>query len=195
MGFSIHSTQALHCGELALELMGSEIVACQLSSSVACEILITLLGIKPLSPAWQGKFLTTRPPGKFYDIPCYWVVIPAFRLVNIWCIHFHATMFNAYTLTIVIDPWLTLLSLYHDTISFVFCGSFSLNVCFVWSYTVFMLTSSFPFEWSIFMLPSFWALCVLSTDVWVFFWQHKIRSNLIAVFVLRFWCGLFLKSL
>ena len=104
-------------------------------------------------------------------------------------------MFNADTLTIVIDPWLTLLSLYHDIISFVFCGSFSLNVCFVWSYTVFMLTSSFPFAWSIFMLPSFWALCVLSTDVWVFFWQHKIRSNLIAVFVLRFWCGLFLKSL
>ena len=58
-----------------------------------------------------------------------------------------------------------------------------------------MLTSSFPFAWSIFMLPSFWALCVLSTDVWVSFWQHKIRSNLIAVFILRFWCGLFLKSL
>ena len=82
MGFSIYSTQALHCGELALELMGSEIVACQLSSSAACEILITLLGIEPLSPAWQGKFLTSELPGKslesfqqFLKVMCSTVIV------------------------------------------------------------------------------------------------------------------------
>ena len=69
-----------HAGPLlwwaALELMGSEVVACQLSCSAACEILITLLGIEPLSPAWQGEFLTTRPPGKFYEILCIGLLFP-----------------------------------------------------------------------------------------------------------------------
>ena len=119
-----------HAGPLlwwaARELTDSEVVACQLSCSAACEILITLLGIEPLSPAWQGEFLTTRPPGKFYEILCYWVVVSAFRLVNIWCRHFHATMFNAYTLAIVIVPWLTFF--HHYVMNFfVFCGVFHLT--------------------------------------------------------------------
>ena len=69
-----HAGPLLWCA--ALELMGSEVVACQLSCSAACEILITLLGIEPLSPAWQGEFLTTRPPGKFYEILCIGLLFP-----------------------------------------------------------------------------------------------------------------------
>ena len=30
----------------------------------ACGILVPQLGLEPLSPALQGRFLTTRPPGK-----------------------------------------------------------------------------------------------------------------------------------
>ena len=31
---------------------------------VACGILVPQLGLEPLSAALQGRFLTTRPPGK-----------------------------------------------------------------------------------------------------------------------------------
>ena len=37
---------------------------CKLSSSVAHGILVSRPGIKPMSPALQGGFLTTGPPGK-----------------------------------------------------------------------------------------------------------------------------------
>ena len=47
------------------------VVVCGLSSAAhrlrcpaACEILVPRLGIEPMSPALQGGFLTTGPPGK-----------------------------------------------------------------------------------------------------------------------------------
>ena len=34
---------------------------------MACGILVPGPGIKPMSPALQGGFLTTGPPGKFQE--------------------------------------------------------------------------------------------------------------------------------
>ena len=47
-----------------LGLMGSVVVACRLSCHTALGILIPSPGIEPASPALQGEFLTTGPPGK-----------------------------------------------------------------------------------------------------------------------------------
>ena len=53
------------CGSWAqLWLMGSVVTACRFSCSVACGILVPQPGIEPTSPALQGIFLTTGPPGK-----------------------------------------------------------------------------------------------------------------------------------
>ena len=54
-------------GTWALERTGSVVVACRLSCPVACGILVPLPGIEPMSPALQGRFLTTGPPGKSPD--------------------------------------------------------------------------------------------------------------------------------
>ena len=40
------------------------VVALRLSCFLACGILVPSPGIKPMSPAWQGGFLTAGPPGK-----------------------------------------------------------------------------------------------------------------------------------
>ena len=53
-----------HCGTQALELAGSVVAAHRLSCPTACGILIPQPGIKPMSPALEGGFLTTGPPGK-----------------------------------------------------------------------------------------------------------------------------------
>ena len=45
--------------------MGSVVAAHGLSCSAACGILVTQPGIVPASPALEGGFLTTGPPGKF----------------------------------------------------------------------------------------------------------------------------------
>ena len=47
------------CGEQA-----SLVVACRLSCLVACGILVPRAGIELMSPALEGIFLTTEPPGK-----------------------------------------------------------------------------------------------------------------------------------
>ena len=52
---------AVVCG---LQTAASVIVALRLSCSEACGILVPKPGIKPLSPALAGRFLTTGPPGK-----------------------------------------------------------------------------------------------------------------------------------
>ena len=52
------------CGVWALEHVGSVVVAHGLSCPAACGILIPQPGIKPASPASEGGFLTTGPPGK-----------------------------------------------------------------------------------------------------------------------------------
>ena len=49
----------LHCRTQA-----SVVVALGLSCSIACELLLPGPGIKPMSPALQGGFLTTGLPGK-----------------------------------------------------------------------------------------------------------------------------------
>ena len=54
------------CGTWALSLRheGSIVVARGLSSPEACGILSPQTGIKPMSPALEGGFFTTGPPGK-----------------------------------------------------------------------------------------------------------------------------------
>ena len=55
------------CDAWALEHVGSVVVARHLSFSMAYETLVSEPGIEPASPALQGGFLTTGPPGKSLD--------------------------------------------------------------------------------------------------------------------------------
>ena len=48
----------------SLRHSGSVVVVCRLSCRKACEILVHQPGIEPVSPALEGEFLTTGPPGK-----------------------------------------------------------------------------------------------------------------------------------
>ena len=60
----------------------SVIAACRLSFPKACGILVPCPGIEPVSPALQGRFLTTGPPGKS------WVsLLPEKFLLIIWSEH------------------------------------------------------------------------------------------------------------
>ena len=63
-GFSCHRVRALEC-------MGSIVVACGLSTSETCRILVPWPGIQSASPAWEGRFLATGPPGKSLDLLFY----------------------------------------------------------------------------------------------------------------------------
>ena len=49
---------------LSLRHVSSVVVACGLSCPEACGILVPLPGIEPMSPALEGGFFTTGPPGK-----------------------------------------------------------------------------------------------------------------------------------
>ena len=53
-----------HTWDLSLWSVGSVAVACRLSCSEACGILVPRPGIEPASPALEGGFLNTVPPGK-----------------------------------------------------------------------------------------------------------------------------------
>ena len=71
MGFSLWHSRSfivVHrlsgCGALAAEYTGSTVAARGLRYSVACGIIVPQPGIKPRSPALQGRFLTTGPPGR-----------------------------------------------------------------------------------------------------------------------------------
>ena len=52
------------CGVQALKHMGSVVAAHGLICPAACGILVPRPGIEPASPALEGGFLTTGPPGK-----------------------------------------------------------------------------------------------------------------------------------
>ena len=49
---------------LSLQHMDSLVLACGLTGSMACGILVPRPGIEPVSPALQGGFLAAAPPGK-----------------------------------------------------------------------------------------------------------------------------------
>ena len=53
-----------HCGTRAPEDAGSVVAARRLSCPTACGILVPRPGIEPVSPALEGGFLPTGPPGK-----------------------------------------------------------------------------------------------------------------------------------
>ena len=74
------AVSALSCGTWAspqLWCTGSVVVAQGLSCSKACGILIPWPGIKLMSPALEGRFLTSGPPGKspgpFFFKSAWWV--------------------------------------------------------------------------------------------------------------------------
>ena len=50
--------------DLSLRCMELVVVVLRLSCSMACEILVPQPGTESMSPAWEGRFLTTGPPGK-----------------------------------------------------------------------------------------------------------------------------------
>ena len=54
------------CGTqtLLLRHASSVVVVCGLSCPAACGILVPRTGIEPASPALEGRFFTTGPPGK-----------------------------------------------------------------------------------------------------------------------------------
>ena len=52
------------CDAWALKHVGSVVAVHGLSCPAACGILVPRPGIKPPSPALEGRFLTTGPPGK-----------------------------------------------------------------------------------------------------------------------------------
>ena len=56
-----------------------------LSCSLACGILVSWPGIKPASPTLQGRFLTTRPPGK----SSFLIIRKRFRILWLqkWYVH------------------------------------------------------------------------------------------------------------
>ena len=52
------------CGTRAPEYVGSVVAVCRLSCPVACGILVPGPGIESASPALEGGFSTTGPPGQ-----------------------------------------------------------------------------------------------------------------------------------
>ena len=52
------------CAGFCCGAQASLVVACRLSCLVACGILVPQAGIELMSPALEGIFLTTEPPGK-----------------------------------------------------------------------------------------------------------------------------------
>ena len=59
------------CTGSLLQHMGCSLFAvCWLSCPMACGVLVPWLGIEPSSPALEGRFLTTGPPGKSQEVIC-----------------------------------------------------------------------------------------------------------------------------
>ena len=59
-----HGILVPSCGNISMQHSDFLIVACRLSSSKVCGMLVSPPGIKPESPALQGEFSTTGQPGK-----------------------------------------------------------------------------------------------------------------------------------
>ena len=59
-----HVGSSLHHMDLSLQFVASLAVVNRLSYSYTCGILVPQPGIEPVSPAFQGGFLSTGPPGK-----------------------------------------------------------------------------------------------------------------------------------
>ena len=74
----------IHLGCLGL------VVAHGLSCSAARGILVSRPGIEPASPALQGRFLTTGPPGK-----SHWQIFLMFALIQ-WCGFSHLLLHSAH---------------------------------------------------------------------------------------------------
>ena len=61
----LHEVLVAACGIFCCGAWTLQLWHAGFSCSVACKILVLQLGIELVSPALQGGFLTTGPPGKF----------------------------------------------------------------------------------------------------------------------------------
>ena len=68
-GCMAHGIFIISCRILTLWLTDSLVAMLRLSCSAACGIYVPRPGIEPVSPALQGGFLTTGPPGKSLTQP------------------------------------------------------------------------------------------------------------------------------
>ena len=71
------------CGARAPEHVGSAVVVSGLNCPVACGILVPRRGIEPMSPALEGGFSTTGPPGKSRVWNSKWKSFPL-RVSKAW---------------------------------------------------------------------------------------------------------------
>ena len=70
-GFSFSSCGSWapgHMGSVVCSMQALSVVACRLSCPAACGILVPRPRIEPMSPALEGRFFTTGPPGKSRNV-------------------------------------------------------------------------------------------------------------------------------
>ena len=76
-----HAGSVFATRELLLGREGSVVASCGCHCSTACGILIPQAGIRPVSLALQGGFLTTGPPGKPPDPLFFLLLLGPHRLL------------------------------------------------------------------------------------------------------------------
>ena len=80
----------------------SLVVACRLSCPAACGILAPWPGIEPGSPALQGRFLTTGPPGKSLK----WIILRAMKILQ-WFLYLFkfSSVQSLSCVQLFVTPW------------------------------------------------------------------------------------------
>ena len=94
----IMSCRIFSCGAQIL------VVAHRVSCSEACGILVPRPGIEPVSPALEGRFLTTRPPGTSL---CWFIFEPTpFSSLDLCESSFSAMLhsFDYFSFSVVLEP-------------------------------------------------------------------------------------------
>ena len=83
---------------------GSEVAACRLSWPAACGILVPRPGIELASPAVEGRFLTTGPPGKSLEF-CFSIKLSDVLLHHLQVQELHF-MFSSMSLDLYVKPFI-----------------------------------------------------------------------------------------
>ena len=72
------------CGARVPVCTGLVLATHGLSCPTACEILVFPPGIKPASPAFEGGFLSTGPPGKSHYLFLIYIIFAISRILYKW---------------------------------------------------------------------------------------------------------------
>ena len=77
-------------------------VVAVLSCSAACGILVSRPGMEPTSPALQGRFLTTGPPGKSLK----WIILRAMKILQ-WFLYLFkfSSVQSLSCVQLFVTPW------------------------------------------------------------------------------------------